>query len=105
MWWIISLLLIPLLLIEAVATTFILMVMLNGYPSLPDALVNLYLVCAIGLVPGLSLLAGFLAQKLSDLQPIPLWVSGSATGLAAVALFPISLITLTFALLAAWGML
>jgi len=105
MWWIISLLLIPPLIVDAVVTTFILMVMLNGYPSLPDALVNLYLVCACALIPGLSLLAGFLAKKLSEVGKLSLGFGGVLTGTAALTFLPIILIALTFVLLAAFGML
>jgi hypothetical protein len=72
--WILSLILVPLMIVGAVVTTFFLMVMLNGYPSLPDAMVNLYLASACGLILGLSLLAGFLTGKLSEAGKFPGWV-------------------------------
>ena len=68
-------------------------------------MVLLYGLTPIGLVPGLSLLAGFLAKKLSDFFPIPLWFTGSVTSLITLLAYPIILIVLTFALLAAFGML
>lgn len=105
MWLIVSLLLILPLVAEAVVTTFILMVMLNGYPGLPDRLVNLYLASAAALIPGLALSAGFVAQKWAASRPIPQWISGSLSGLAVLALYPPLLIALTFGLLAAFGML
>jgi hypothetical protein len=106
MWWIIiTLLLILPLAVEAAATTVFVIIMLNGYPSLPDDMVLLYGIATISLVPGLSLGAGFLAKSLSDFFPIPLWLTGSVTGLVTLLAYPVILIALTFALLAAFGML
>jgi len=105
MWWIISLILIVPLVVEAVATTFVVMVMLNGYSRVPDAMVGLYLTSAVSLIPSLSLVAGLLAKTVSALYPLPLWLSGSLTGLVALVLFPVLLVTLTFLLLAVFGML
>ena len=105
MWWIISLILILPLIIGAVVTTFILTIMLNGYPGLPDGMINLYLICICSLIPVLSLLAGFLAQKIADRRSISLLFSGILTGLAVVTLFPVMLVTLTFVLLVSYGML
>jgi hypothetical protein len=103
--WILSLILVPLMIVGAVVTTFFLMVMLNGYPSLPDAMVNLYLASACGLILGLSLLAGFLTGKLSEAGKFPGWVIGILAGAAALVLLPLILVTLTFVLLAIFGML
>ena len=105
MWWIISLILIAPLMAEALATTVFVIIMLNGYPRLPDGMAALYMLGVIGLIPTLSLLAGFTAHKWAALRPIPLWASGILTGLAALLVYPPLLIALTFVLLAAFGML
>jgi len=72
MWWVYSLIALIWLVIEAMVITFFLMVALNGFPSLPDAFVSIYLVCTCGLLPALSLLSGFLAKKFSEINPLPL---------------------------------
>lgn len=105
MWWIISVILLPLMIVDAGVITFGLMVMLNGYTSIPDALVTIYLVSMVGLVIGLSLLAGVLARKIAARGKIPLWVSGLPTGLAALVLLPVGLVSLTFVLMIVFGML
>ncbi|MBN1919823.1 MAG: hypothetical protein JW892_01150 [Anaerolineae bacterium] len=105
MWLIVSLLLILPLIAEAVVTTFVLMVMLNGYTGLPDTLVNIYLASAAALIPGLALGAGFAAQKWAASRSIPLWTSCSLSGLVVLVLYPPFLIVLTFGLLAVFGML
>jgi hypothetical protein len=65
MWWIISLIGLVLFAVEAVVTTFFLLVALNGFPSLPDVLVVIYLVSGCAFVLGLSFLAGWLANRLA----------------------------------------
>lgn len=105
MWWIVSLILIFPLIIEALVTTFVLMVMLNGYSSLPDALVNLYLASAVVMLLSLGFGAGFVAHKWAALRPISLWASGSLSGFVALVLYPPLLIALIFGLLAMFGML
>jgi len=103
MWWIISLISLVLLVIEAVLTTFFVMIALNGFSSLPNALVIIYLACTCGLLPILSLLAGWLAKKLSGSSPLPLWLTGTLTTIVNLVIIPILLFVLTFGLLAAFG--
>jgi hypothetical protein len=103
--WIIALISLVLLLIEAVVTTFFLMIALNGLPSIPDALVNSYLVCTCGLLPILGLLSGFLAKQISGWTAVPLWGSGLITTVIGLAIMPIALFVLAFGLLAAFGKL
>jgi hypothetical protein len=105
MWLIISLLLILLLSLEGVVSTFFIIIMLNGYSSLPDALVNLYLASAVVMLLSLGFGAGFVAHKWAALRPISLWASGSLSGFVALVLYPPLLIALTFGLLAMFGML
>lgn len=105
MWLIISLLLILLLSFEGVVSTFFVIIMLNGYSSLPDALVNLYLASAVVMLLSLGFGAGFVAHKWAALRPISLWASGSLSGFVALVLYPPLLITLIFGLLAMFGML
>lgn len=93
------------LVIVAVLTTLALMVVLNGYPSVPDAIMFIYLACSCGLLPALSLLVGFSAQKISEISPIPAWVAGIGLALVALVVLPVILFVLTFALLAIFGML
>ena len=105
MWWIISLIALVLLFLGAVVVTFLLMVALNGFPSLPDAFVYVYLVFICVLLPALSLLAGYLAKKYSDRNPnMPLWVAGLLATVASLAVLPILLCGLTFGVLVAFGM-
>lgn len=105
MWWIISLIGLVLLVIEAVMTTFLLLIVLNGFTSLPDALVNIYLVCTCGLLLLLSLLGGYLAKKLAQISPLPLWLAGVLTTMVNLVIIPVLLFVLTFGLLAAFGMI
>lgn len=105
MWLIISLLLILLLSFEGVVSTFFVIIMLNGYSSLPDALVNLYLASAVVILLSLGFGAGFVAHKWAALRPISLWVSSSLSGFVALVLYPPLLIALSFGLLAMFGML
>lgn len=105
MWLIISLLLILLLSFEGVVSTFFVIIMLNGYSSLPDALVNLYLASAVVMLLSLGFGAGFVAHKWAALRPISLWASGSLSGFVALVLYPPLLIALIFGLLAMFGML
>ncbi len=105
MGWLVALVLVPFLALTAMVTTFVLMIVLNGYPSLPGAMVNVYLISAGLLIPGLSILAGFLAQKVSARRGLSLWIGGLLIGAAASVVLPVILFGLTFALLAAFGML
>jgi hypothetical protein len=105
MWWIVSLTALILLAIEAVMVTFVLMVALNGFPSLPDAFAIIYLACTCGLIAAVSLLDGFLAKKLSETNPLPLWLAGTMTTIVSVVNIPILLIGLTVVLLLAFGMI
>jgi hypothetical protein len=93
------------LVIEAVLTTLVLMVVLNGYPSLPDAIMFIYLACSCGLLPALSLLVGFSAQKISEISPIPAWAAGIGLVIVALVVLPVILFGLTFTLLGIFGML
>jgi hypothetical protein len=103
MWWIISVINLILLSLEAAGTTFMVMVMLNGFPSLPDAMVALYMVCGSGLLLALSLLSGWLAKKLAETSPVPLWLGGVLFTLSFLVSLPILLFILTFALLVSFG--
>ncbi len=102
---IVSLILFLPLLIEAALATFFIMIMLNGYSSLPDAMVAFYLTCALFLVGGFSVVAGWLAKRLSSALTAPLWLGGILIGWVVVLLLPVSLIVLTFGLLAVFGLL
>jgi ABC-type uncharacterized transport system YnjBCD permease subunit len=104
-WLIISGIALVLLAAEAVASTFIILILLNGYTSLPDAVSNLYLACTCGLLPTLSLVAGFSAKKISDLSQIPQWLVGFVMIGTTLVIVPIVLFILTFILLGAFGML
>ena len=105
MWWTISLIALAWLAIEAVTITFVLMVALNGFPSLPDAFAIIYLVCTCGLVLVLSWLNGFLAEKLSENKPLSLWSAGVLTIIGSTVVMPILLVGLTVVLLVAFGMI
>ena len=105
MWWVISLIALVLLVIEAAMVTFFLMVALNGFPSLPDAFAIIYLVYTCGVILVLSWLDGFLAKKLSETNPLPLWLTGTMTMTVSVVIVPILLIGLTVVLLLAFGMI
>ena len=105
MWWIISLTALVLLFIEAATVTFVVMVALNGFPSLPDALAIIYLTCTFGVIAALSWLDAFIARKLSETNPLPLWLTGTMTITVSVVIAPILLIGLTVVLLLAFGMI
>lgn len=106
MWWIIiSVIALVVLVIEAVLSGMMVLVMLNGYMSIPDAMVNIYLACNCGLVPVLSLLAGWGAKKLSEVTPMPLWLGGVILTVVALIVLPIVLFVLAFVLLGAFGLL
>jgi hypothetical protein len=103
MWWIISLIGLVLFTIEAVVTTFFLLVVLNGFPSLPNGLVVIYLVSGCAFVLALSFLAGWLAKKLVQSGSLPLWFAGVLTTVSGLVLLPIVLSVWTFALLLIFG--
>lgn len=105
MWWIISLIALVLLVIEAVMVTFFVMVALNGFPSLPDAFAIIYLVCTCGLILVSSCLDGFLAKKLSETHSLPLLPAGILTMAVSVVIVPILLVGLTVVLLLAFRMI
>ena len=106
MWWGVSLMALVLLALEAAMVTFVLLVALNGFSSLPDVLGILYLVCTGGSIPLLSWLDGSLAIKLSETHPsLPLWLAGLMTTTVSVVYFPLLPIGLTVVLLLAFGMI
>jgi hypothetical protein len=105
MWWVVSLSALILLAMEAAMVTFVLMVALNGLSSLPDAFAIIYLIFTGGLIPVLSLLDGYLAKKLSETNPLPLWLAGMMTMTVSVVYFPFLLVGLTVVLLLAFGMI
>jgi hypothetical protein len=105
MWWVVSLILAPLLLGAALVTTLLLMVALNGYPSIPDALVGIYLAAAFILTPSLSVMGGRMADKLAQGGRMPLWLAGIPSGAAVLVLLPILLGVLIFILMAVFGLL
>jgi hypothetical protein len=105
MWWIVSVILAPLLIGSALITTFFVMVVLNGYPSIPDALAGIYLAAALVLTSLLSIMAGRTAGNLAQGRGMSLWLAGLLSGAAVLALLPILLGVLTFILLAAFGLL
>ncbi|MAU01320.1 MAG: hypothetical protein CL608_29620 [Anaerolineaceae bacterium] len=105
MWWIISLIGLVLFAMEAVVTTFFLLVALNGFPSLPNALVAIYVVSGCASVLGLSFLAGWLAKKLAQSGSLPLWFAGVLTTMGSLVLLPIVLAVWTFTLLLMFGLL
>lgn len=103
MWWIISLIGLVLFAVEAVITTFFLIIALNGFPSLPNALVVIYLVSGCASVLVLSALAGLLAKKLAQSGSLPLWFAGLLTTTGRLVLLPIILSVWTFGLLLIFG--
>jgi hypothetical protein len=105
LWWIISLIALPLLVVQAVLTTVLLIIMLNGYPFLPDAMPVIYAVCTSSLLLALSLACGLAPKKLAQSTSMPMWASGMLMMLAGLMMLPIALCLLTFALLGAFGML
>jgi hypothetical protein len=105
MWWIIPLAALILLAIVAAMATFVVMVALNGYPSLPDAFAIIYLIFTGGLVPALSLLDGYLAKKLSEANSLPLWFTGTVAITVSAVMMPILLIGLTVVLLLVFGLI
>ncbi len=104
-WYIVSVILFLPLFVVAVLSTVFVMIMLNGYPSLPDAMVTLYLTGATFLIIGFSIVAGWLAKKLSSTISVPLWLSGVLTGGVFMVVMPFALLVLTFGLLAVFGLL
>ena len=104
-WLIVSMVTVILLLAQAGLTTFVLMVALNGYPSIPDAMVNTYLTCACGSIPSLAFLSGWAAKKVSEKTKIPAGLAGIGFAGLAILLLPAILAGVTFALLAGFGLL
>lgn len=104
-WYIVSVILFLLLFGVAVLSTLFVVIMLNGYPSLPDAMVTLYLTGTLFLVIGFSVAAGWLAKKLSSALAAPFWLGGILIGWVVILLLPVSLFVLTFGLLAVFGLL
>lgn len=105
MWWIISLISLVLFAVEAMITTFFLLVALNGFPSLPDAMVIVYLLSSCAFVLGLSFLAGWLANRLAQSGRLPLWFAGVLTTVGSLVLLPVALSVWTFGLLLLFGQL
>lgn len=101
--WIITLTSLLLLIVEAGMTIFILLIMLNGYPSLPDAMPKIFLACSGCLLLALSLLNGWLSKKVSP--SIPMWIAGILMTTLSLIIIPIALFVLTFVLLGAFRML
>lgn len=104
-WIIVSIAMFPILLLEAVLSTFLVMVMLNGYQSLPDLMVAFYLTGTVFLVIGSSLAVGWLAKKLSRGLAAPLWLGGILVGGGFITIMPFALLVMTFGLLAVFGLL
>ena len=105
MWWIVSLVALVVSTIEAVAVTFVVMVALNGFPSLANAFAFLYLACTGGVMLVMSLLDGFLAKKFSEATSLPLWFAGVVTVTIGAMVMPVLLIGLTGVLMLAFDML
>jgi len=91
--------------ITSLFSTLFVIIMLNGYPSLPNDMILLYAGCAFGIGPVFALISGFASKKINDISPIPAWLAG--IGLIIIANFsaPFILVGYTFMLLAAFGML
>ena len=105
MWWVISLISLIVLGITEMMTTFVLLIVLNGYPTLPENLVAIYVVTSCGLLPTVSLLNGLLAKKLSENPSRSLENAGIMTITISVLIVPIILFVLAFGLLAIFGQL
>lgn len=105
MWWVVSLIGLVSLAVEAVITTFFVLVALNGLPSVPDGFVILYLLGGSGFVLASSFLAGKLAARLAERGTLPLWLAGGLTIFGAIILLPIVFFICTFALLLVFGLL
>jgi hypothetical protein len=60
--------------------------------------------CTFGVVAAFSWLDGHLARKISEANPLPLWLAGTMTTTVSVVYSPILLIGLTVVLLLAFGM-
>jgi hypothetical protein len=105
MWMIVTVVALLFLSGSAMLSTLFVIIMLNGYPSLPDGIVILYGCCAFGLLPVLSLASGFTSKKINEISAIPTWLAGIALIIIANVIVPFVLIGFTFVLLAAFGML
>ncbi len=105
MWLIIVVIAFALLSCEVAVTSIIILIMLNGFPRLPDGFIAIYALFTMVMVTGLSFLSGFLAWKLSEKGHISLPISGVITILISIIIAPVSLFVLTFVLLYAYGMI
>jgi hypothetical protein len=104
-WLISSAIAFVLLSAQAILATFALMIFLNGYPSIPDAMVIIYLGCTGGIVPALSLLVGWGIKKAAEKTTIRAWLAGIGLAALLILILPAILAGLAFALLAGFGML
>jgi hypothetical protein len=104
-WWGLSLAALVLLGAEAMAVTFVVIVALNGYPSIPDAFAIIYLVYAFVLVVGSSLLVGLLAKRLSEASSKPVGLAGMWPLVVSIVIVPVHLVGLTVVLLLAFDLL
>jgi hypothetical protein len=92
--------------ITSLFSTLFVIIMLNGYPSLPDDMVLLYAGCAFGIGPALALIiSGLASKKINKISPIPTWLAGIGLVILANISAPFILVGYTFVLLAAFGML
>lgn len=104
-WIVISVIALVLLLVDGAITSVFVLIMLNGYMSLPQAMDAIYLTCGGGLILLLSFFCGFGAKKLAESTPIPTWLGGVILTGIALVIVPVFLFVLTFVLLGLFGKL
>jgi hypothetical protein len=105
LWWVVSLIALVVLLLTSGAMTLIVIIALNGFTYLPDAIGVIYLVFTVGLVIGFSLLAGLVSKNLSQRNDMPLWRTGALTVIIGMLITPTLLCAATTGLLVAFGMI
>ncbi len=103
MWIVIGLVGLVVVSITSVISTLFVIVMLNGFTSLPDDMVLLYGGCAFGLGPLFGLLSGLASKKISEISSIPAWLAGIGFISAFTTLTPFVLVGFTLFLLVAFG--
>ncbi len=104
MWFVITLLAFILLSVEVVITTFCILILLNGFPTLPDAFVTIYLTSSCFLILFFSAVDGVIAKIVSLWKPSGQWYAGVTMVLLSLIAMPILLIGLIAMLLSLFNM-
>ena len=101
--WIISIVSLLLLTGEAFVVTLIIIIGLNGYPSLADLIPPLYIGLSTLFILTVSGLNGWGAKQLSATGRLPLWEAGMLLMVAALVATPIFLVFITIVLVGTLG--